>query len=310
VTIAGAILMLSSTFFASLVASDAHCAAQVWLLSFGFTLTYAPCFIKTFRIWRIFGTRSLRVVKMKDKEMLLAIAAFVAIDCVINAVWMGTAGMMAKEVVVDPIRPKYNHLDCDYSDTAALGAVYAHVALKGGMLIVGALLAVAVRAVPSAFNESVSLGVAIYNSTICLCFVLPVLAVGLGGRDTTYLLRSGAVMFIAMTTVGILYVPKLMLIRRQNRVHAAARRKARLAGGGDAVAGGEEVGLPFGIHGTGGGTGPGGGDGGGVVVVGGVGVGPAAPHAQRRAQGWKVHASRFPPGVVELEEPAAAESKV
>lgn len=51
VIILGAIAMLCSNFFATLVVDDVHCAASTWLLSIGFTLTFASLFIKTFRIW-------------------------------------------------------------------------------------------------------------------------------------------------------------------------------------------------------------------------------------------------------------------
>jgi hypothetical protein len=52
VIILGAILMLASNFFATLsVVDDAQCAASTWLLTVGFTLTFAALFIKTFRIW-------------------------------------------------------------------------------------------------------------------------------------------------------------------------------------------------------------------------------------------------------------------
>lgn len=45
-TVLGAMLMLLSNFVATLVATDAHCAAQVWLLSVGFTLLFSALFIK------------------------------------------------------------------------------------------------------------------------------------------------------------------------------------------------------------------------------------------------------------------------
>ena len=45
----GALLMLTSNYFHTTVASDPHCAAQIWLLTMGFTLLFAPLFLKTFR---------------------------------------------------------------------------------------------------------------------------------------------------------------------------------------------------------------------------------------------------------------------
>jgi len=51
VSIVGAVFMLASNFFSTLVVDDAQCAAAAWLLTIGFTLTFAALFIKTFRIW-------------------------------------------------------------------------------------------------------------------------------------------------------------------------------------------------------------------------------------------------------------------
>jgi len=52
----------------------------------------------------------------------------------------------------------------------------------------------------------------IYNVTFVLALVIPILAVGLGGRRTVYLVRDFAVMFVALSTLALLYVPKLMML--------------------------------------------------------------------------------------------------
>jgi hypothetical protein len=49
IVIVGGVLMLCSSFFNTLVVNDVHCAAQVWLLTIGFTLLFAALFVKTFR---------------------------------------------------------------------------------------------------------------------------------------------------------------------------------------------------------------------------------------------------------------------
>jgi len=47
----GCMLMLLSNFGLSSLPTNAACAAHVWLLTLGFTLTFAPLVAKTFRIW-------------------------------------------------------------------------------------------------------------------------------------------------------------------------------------------------------------------------------------------------------------------
>jgi hypothetical protein len=145
---------------------------------------------------------------MKDSELLAAVAAFVAVDIIINAAWMGSEGMKSIEIVTDPDRPAYNYLTCDFGP--AEGAIFAHLAVKGGVLLLGVALTWAVRNTPSQFNESTLIGLSIYNVSFVIAFIVPIIAVGLGGRRTVYLIRAYAIMFVVLTTLGLLYIPKLL----------------------------------------------------------------------------------------------------
>lgn len=53
----------------------------------------------------------------------------------------------------------------------------------------------------------------IYNVSVTICFVLPILSSGVGGRSSSYLIRAFAILFVCVSTVGILYIPKLRAIR-------------------------------------------------------------------------------------------------
>ena len=159
---------------------------------------------------------------MTDTELLLAVALFVLVDIVINATWAGTAGMHAVRVRVDPHRPAYDYWQCDYSDS--MGAVVAHLVVKGGLLLCGVVLTYSVRGVPSQFNESTLIGLAIYNTAFVIAFIVPILAVGLGGRETTFQLRAYAIIFACSSCCGLLYIPKLLFLRRGARASAAANR--------------------------------------------------------------------------------------
>jgi hypothetical protein len=168
-------------------------------------------FVVCSQIWKIFfSTKKLVVVKMKDSEMMIAVAGFILIDIIINAAWAGVDGMKAVTVVVDPLRPMYNYITCDYS--GSIGFVYTHVALKCGLLLCGIALTWLVRNTPSQFNESSFIGICIYNVSIVICFVVPIISADLGGRATIYLIRAFAIIFVTLTTVSILYIPKVITI--------------------------------------------------------------------------------------------------
>ena len=52
-TMLGGLLLLLSNLVQTSVVDSRHCEANVWLLTVGFTLTFAPLFLKTFRIWSV-----------------------------------------------------------------------------------------------------------------------------------------------------------------------------------------------------------------------------------------------------------------
>jgi hypothetical protein len=181
------------------------------------------------QIWKIFGGTKLQVQKMKDWELLAAVGAFIGVDVIINAVWMATAGMKAVEMVVDPDRPYYNYYTCDYA--GAEGPIYLHLAIKGGILLLGVALTWAVRNTPSQFNESTLIGLSIYNVSFVIAFIVPIIAVGLGGRRTVYLIRAYAIMFVVLTTLGLLYIPKLLNLAEANMV-THTNTHTHIGGGG------------------------------------------------------------------------------
>jgi hypothetical protein len=208
----GAVLMLASNYVGTLHTNSAQCAAQVWCLSLGLTLMLSALFVKTFRIWRIFQTQRLMVTVMRDSYLFKAVFGFVVVDLAINAVWQGMGGMHAVLIVVDPVRPSYNYWTCDYTSGVGMGGAYAQLVYKLLIILGGICLTWAVRNVPSTFNESKMLTACIYNILLVSCFVVPLVASGVGGRTTTFLVRSFAVMFVSVSTSLMLYAPKLYSI--------------------------------------------------------------------------------------------------
>ena len=154
------------------------------------------------------------MTKLRDWELLAAVACFVLVDVIINAAWMGVYGMKATRVTVDPLRPVYDYMTCHYE--VAQDLIILHLALKGGMLLFGVGITYAVRNTPSSFNESTLIGLAIYNITVCGAFGVPIVAVGLGGRLTTYLVRAFIIMFVSLSTCCLLYLPKIFILNRRS----------------------------------------------------------------------------------------------
>jgi hypothetical protein len=267
VIILGGIFMLISNYFNTLVVNDAHCAASAWFLTLGFTMTFASLFIKTFRVWRIYARKNLRVLRMKDSQLLVAVGVFLLIDVIINAAWQGATGLKSEVIVIDEYRPQYNYTRCDYS--SSMGAVYAHIAVKSAILLIGTVLTWVVRNVPTQFNESASMAAAIYNVSFIVCFIIPIIATDAGGRTASYLTRDFAIMFVVLATLGLLFFPKYMSSHIRN-----ARAQHPVGGGANASKfGATQPTPPRGLQ-----------DDAGTVIERGSGSDPASPDKQTPKQ--------------------------
>jgi len=215
---AGGVMMLASNFFNTLHTNDAHCAAQVWFLTCGFTLMFAALFVKTFRIWYIFKTSKLVKPHITSYNMVMAVMLLLLVDVIFNCIWQVGGGMTAKLHTPDSFRPSLNYYACDFSSPVAGAMIYAHLALKGGMLVGGVLLTLAVRGVPGDFNDTMILSICIYNVTVVAAFLVPIEATDIGGRGATYAIRAFGIMFVVIGTVAVLYLPKFWYVYIDDRV--------------------------------------------------------------------------------------------
>lgn len=207
----GATMCACSNFGLSLFAVSAGCASSAWLLTTGFTLMFSALLAKLWRLYRIFESRRLQSVHVGNRRLFAFVAAMVAIDIAVNSMWSGVEGFPVEYVRVDVHRPSRDFVRCAYSPRS-VAFVYGHLACKGALIVAGVVLTVLTRNLPSMFNETPRLAAALYNCVLLLLFVLPMVAVGVGGREVSYQLRSYAVLLVVSSTASILFLPKFAAI--------------------------------------------------------------------------------------------------
>jgi len=207
----GCACMIISNFFATLQSSNSRCAAFDWLLTIGFTLTFAPLFIKTDRIRRIFSPTTLTVQHLPTSHLALQLGALVLVDIIVNAVWQGTGNQDVQLNVPDVWRPSLNYITCHV--TGSKPYLLFHVVEKGILIIAGMYATWAVRHVPNEFNESLYITVCIYNVALVSVFVIPLVTSEAGGRETGMQIQAYSLMFISFATSSLLFIPKLIAIR-------------------------------------------------------------------------------------------------
>ena len=217
-SLAGVALLLCGTFAMLQPATTATCSSLAWLWSLGFSLTFAPLFAKTWRIYRIFGRRKLSVVKIPNHRLAMMVIAILAVDAVLMAVWQALSPLQPYTTTqYTGSMPVVQH---DYEQCGVEGdgnTLLALVAVsKGVLLVFGALMAFSTRRVSSTFNESSGIALAIYNVLFSIGIIAPIILVISAIGDVRVLLLLFLGLWVSCFTAAILMGPKML------HIHGAA----------------------------------------------------------------------------------------
>jgi hypothetical protein len=181
VTVLGCISTLLSNYGMHSLLTPSKCQAQVWLLTIGqnsctvaavgayrhregsrcipLTLSENPLYsdLRPLCCRRIFDVTKLSVLKFSVSDLFALLSGLLLVDVIINVIWSATVGITTVLVQPDLLRPGLDYYTCDWGN-GSMGFVWTHVCIKGLMLLLGVILAYAVRNVPTAFNEATLLG--------------------------------------------------------------------------------------------------------------------------------------------------------
>ena len=223
VIVCGLLCLLAAAIpFVQPSASELSCSFALWAAVLGFTLTFAPLFLKMWRIWCIFERKQLTVVRITDRSLLAVVALLVAADLVVLAVWQARAPI---EVGLSTVptggsgRTVMEYQQCSIP-SAALPFVLLEVCSKGCLVLFGALMAFSARRVEGLFSESQSVGWSIYNVVFTLTILVAVGAsagssggsgTGLHGDEQVLLVLCG-VLWVPLFTWLCVFSPKLQLL--------------------------------------------------------------------------------------------------
>ena len=136
--------------------SPHSCSALGWLLQLGYTLTFAPLLAKAFRIYRIFGRKRLRVLRITDRQLLTFIALMLAVDAVLLTASssLDGGGPMKPTSITETLSSDLRQHVYSFCAPAGIStAIFTVQAIiKSFMLGAGVLLAFATRGVSDEFN--------------------------------------------------------------------------------------------------------------------------------------------------------------
>jgi len=148
--------------------TTALCLSSLWLFNLGFVVAYGALFIKTYRIYRIFCNKQLRIVRISFRKLLMLLGGMIGIEALMTV--LHTSVAMPKLQAMASGNTEYI-LHC----TSDLHSTFISIELlyKGLLLLWGAFLAWEIRNINSNYNESKYLAAVIYNASFTALVVIP-----------------------------------------------------------------------------------------------------------------------------------------
>uniref|UniRef100_A0A182IJK6 Gamma-aminobutyric acid type B receptor subunit 2 n=1 Tax=Anopheles atroparvus TaxID=41427 RepID=A0A182IJK6_ANOAO len=226
--IIGCILTYLSVIFlgldsglSSVAAFPYICTARAWLLMAGFSLAFGAMFSKTWRVHSIFTDLKLNKKVIKDYQLFIVVGVLLAIDLAIMTTWQIADPFFRETKYIEPsehptledvIIVQENEYCQSSKMTIFVGVIYAY---KGMLLIFGAFLAWETRNVSiPALNDSKHVGLSVYNCVI-MCVMGAAIALVLSDRkDAVFILISLFIIFCTTATLCLVFVPKLVELKR------------------------------------------------------------------------------------------------
>ncbi|GMH62176.1 hypothetical protein TrRE_jg4582 [Triparma retinervis] len=150
-TLSAALLSISNVLFVG-ENTDSNCLLRPFVFNIAFDLMFGSLFMKTLRVYKIFGNRKLSKVKISSFDIIKNYGSIIMVDIVILIVWNQGPGMTAETITMldlDPY-PSYTSVICKDAETYSTLTTFFKIL----MVIGGVYLSYLTRNVPDKFAES------------------------------------------------------------------------------------------------------------------------------------------------------------
>ena len=182
----------------------------------GFTLLFGALFGKTWRVYKVFGLKSIQKVTISDLQILLYILMFVCFDAVVISVWFFFSPLYVletkTELDTDIIGPnEITETQWILRSCATENSFFGYILIgfKSLLLLFGGFLAFETRSVHiDVLNDSRSIAVSIYNIAIsCLFGGLVFFYVNLN-LNVNFVVQSAVLFFCSLFPVIVIFLPR------------------------------------------------------------------------------------------------------
>lgn len=193
----------------------AMCHLKRWLLGVGFALLFNALLAKTWRVDRVFSTKSLEVFSITNLDVMKIVifltSTFVMWLVLISAFLPSNT----IEIINEPNKPYYNNYVCP-SKTVTKG--FDGLLITNGILVIIAatILGIKVRQIPlNRYDESKVIGFSIYNGGFFGILLLIINNIDLSYINN-YILTCSLLIVSNLITVNTLMFHKLQYLKNPN----------------------------------------------------------------------------------------------
>ncbi|KAJ3140024.1 hypothetical protein HDU90_008928 [Geranomyces variabilis] len=197
--------------------SDAICIAQVFVLNIAFGLVFSNLLAKTWRVYKIFNNPYKMSKPIQDVDLMLFIAAVVAVEILISVVWVAASRPTAADIFVTASEATRTCV----SPRGRIQVIMTGVSFgfNGALLVLTTILCYKTRNVASGYNEAKWIALSTYNIAAVFMLFLPLIFKDVmhtfGGY--VFIFRSLLILLSTGTTEVFLFLPKIMeVIKPEN----------------------------------------------------------------------------------------------
>lgn len=196
------------------IKSDAICMSVPWLISIGFTVTFAALFSKTWRINKIFHQKSgFKRMRVTARDVILPFLILLSLDLLILACWTALAPL--HYVRLDHSgTDEWNRVISTYGTCSGDGSL-PYILMLGGVnlaaLCIALFQAYQARSIQSEFAESAYIGTAMVIFLQASAIGFPILLLVQDDPQVFYLVTVMLIFVTSMAVLCLIFVPKISM---------------------------------------------------------------------------------------------------
>ncbi|EPZ36966.1 GPCR, family 3 domain-containing protein [Rozella allomycis CSF55] len=206
--------------------TKASCVSDSFLLAVAFSLYYGNTFAKTVRLYRLFNIISTTEGSKWTDSKVLLLGSSLTIPVIFIVIIWNAVDSPSPVVKMGSSRHDYYWTCSSSSPDNQITFLTLILVYCGLILLMNLFMALKTRHVPAKFQETKILALSIYNVTMVLAFVIPMLVSNVLGFQASFLVKLFIIAYIAFFNLISSFLFKLFLIFSGNSEHSRPATKA------------------------------------------------------------------------------------